>query len=156
MKQKLKKFKVLPILLIAITGLLTYKKINHNQEFLLHWLQFYAMALFIVIPVAIVLISLVEKTVERLLAEKHIVLQGIANVFPVLLVIGTLMTGISVYIIDKPESFSTMISVWNQELLKNSPMLLTLILIVGLIIKPLALKRAQKLNKSVTPQKLEL
>ena len=144
MKQKLKKFKILPILLIVITGLLTYKKINPNQEFISHWLQFYAIALFLVIPIAILLITFVGKSVDKYLAEKHILVQGIANVLPVILIIGTLMTGISVLVIDKPQSLLSMLSIWNKELIKNTPILLTIILIVGLIIKPLSIKRIQR------------
>ncbi|SDW09813.1 Protein of unknown function [Lutibacter oricola] len=141
MSEKIKKFIPIVILLAIITALLTYRKLAQEQLFLENWLTLYALALLVIFPIAAVLIPTLNKLIEKLLGNKHLVIQGFAYVIPMISIIGTLMTGLSVVVLRNYQNSNQFFQLYSSELINNLPIFMVMVLVVGGIVKPIVTKR---------------
>lgn len=144
MNKKIKKFIPLPILLAFVTAIFTNKMISQQQSFLENWMVLYVYALLVIIPIAILLITNINKVINKFLGNKNLILQGLAFVIPMISIMGSLMTGLSVISINTVESSQSFLLLWKQELINNLPIFISLGLLGGVIIKPLITKHLQK------------
>ena len=142
--KRLRKLMPIPLILGIVTALLTYFRMSSNQSFISQWLPFYGLALFIVAPIAMTVISKYNPLVVKHLGDKHIIIQGLSFSIPALGFIGSVMTGVSVLSFHSIESVSQFFSLWQKALIHSLPVIFTISLVVGGVVKPLISLRKQK------------
>ena len=145
MNKKIQKRLPMLIVLGLVTCISTYAKMAPDDSFFSHWLSFYALALVIVAPSGMLMMARMNKIVSNLLQDKKLVVQGLAFAVPLVLVMGTLMSGIMTFVFTESETLSQFFSLWAVQLQNSLPIFLTIGIIMGGIIRPLiALRKLKK------------
>lgn len=135
--QGLKKFIPIPIVIACVTSIITWVKLESHQSFLELWLPFYTMVICVVLPLAILIMKGIQYVIDRRLRNQSKRVQS--AVFGLLMasIMGTLMTGTALFTQNTFISFTVFTQQWGQGVLKASPFILTVGLLIGLVIKPL-------------------
>lgn len=147
MRSRFKKFLPLVVLLAIVTAMLTLKKVGINGLFLENWMSFYVLAMLIIFPIVIMVFPKFDKLIGRKLGNRHIVVQGFAFVIPMITFVGSLMTGVSIVALYQVRKSQEFISLWSTELVNNAPIFFVVALLVGGIVKPLIIRKKQRLAK---------
>lgn len=144
LKAKLKKLPPLLVLLAIATALFTLRKLAPEQLFLENWMQFFGMALITILPLFLLLHPRINTLVNRFLGSRHLVIQGFAFVLPMMSVMFSMMTALSVYVMMNFGSAEEFFKLFGDELIHNIPTFLIVATIMGGIIKPSIEKKKRK------------
>ncbi len=141
-----KSFLLLAILIGIISSIFTFIKKSPEDGFISQWLPYYAWALLIVLPVAIVIIRRLNEVIGEHFQNHHPIIKSLAFALPFAVVVGSLMIGIAVVRFTQDFEVSQFYTLWGRELKSSCSVILMISLsLVGVVKSMLVAKKKRSL-----------